>query len=813
MSGWLRHFVAMTALLSYGFFVSPMVFAQTSYQFDLPEQPLADSLRVIGRQTGMNIVFESEAVRGIRGVAVHGQFTADEAIRLVLVGTNLQAQHTAASNVVVKPKLAKSSSFDSSATESEGKLTEIIVTARKQKERLQEVPVPVSVVSGSKLADNGQVLLRDYAATIPGLSVAPSAQGYNYVVIRGLATGGTTNPTVGITLDDVAYGSSTAFGNLIPEIDPGELDHIEVLRGPQGTLYGANAMGGLVKYVTRDPSTEGYSGRFEAGANSVYNGEEPGYSFRASANIPLSNNAAIRISGFTRQDPGYIDNTVTKQMGVNRGEVEGGRLSLLWDLSDELTLKANALYQQTAMAGVSQIAVRPGVGDLQQNYAAGNGRSDRAIQGYSTTLEYKSAGIDFVSVTGYSVNRYREDQEFTYADGAAALKNFGVSGSDLFDQFPTRRFTQEVRATIPLTDKLQWQVGGYYDYESNKGFQAIYATNLTTGVKAGLLETFDNPQSYREYAIFSNVTYAITDRFDAQIGGRFTKSSLDLPQGGSAGILANPNPNFYGDIRADYDAFTYSFTPRYKLSDDLMVYARLASGYRPGGANVNFIVSPSIPKSYAPDKTYNYEFGLKGDLFEHLLTVDASLFYIDWRDVQLHLSVPPAFGYNGNGGTAKSEGVELSVTAHPTEGSSVSAWVTYDDAVINSPPANASVYLYSGERLAYSSPWSGHVSIDQDFDLWADSKGFVGSEANLVGDRLGVFEGKNTTPGARQVFPAYTQVNLHAGVRYDSWTTTMYVNNLGDSRGLLMGGIGFAPPYGFVVIPPRTVGVTIAKSF
>src|ERR1700722_9676007 len=146
MSGWLRHFVAMTALLSYGFFVSPMVFAQTSYQFDLPEQPLADSLRVIGRQTDMNIVFEPEAVKGIRGVAIHGQFTADEAIRLVLVGTNLQAQHTAASNVVVKPKLAKSSSTDPSSGESEGKITEIIVTAQKRAERQQDVPIAMTVL-------------------------------------------------------------------------------------------------------------------------------------------------------------------------------------------------------------------------------------------------------------------------------------------------------------------------------------------------------------------------------------------------------------------------------------------------------------------------------------------------------------------------------------------------------------------------------------------------------------------------------------------------------------------------------------------
>jgi outer membrane receptor protein involved in Fe transport len=165
-----------------------------------------------------------------------------------------------------------------------------------------------------------------------------ASSSFQQLSIRGIMSGLYTNPTVGITVDDVPYGSSTFLGGgggtVMPDIDPADLARIEVLRGPQGTLYGASSMGGLLKFVTVDPSTDGVSGRIEGGINSVYNGAELGYGARGSVNVPLGDVLAVRVSAFSRQDPGYVDNVQSGQRGVNKTDVDGGRLSALWRPSD-----------------------------------------------------------------------------------------------------------------------------------------------------------------------------------------------------------------------------------------------------------------------------------------------------------------------------------------------------------------------------------------------------------------------------------------------------------------------------------------------
>lgn len=189
--------------------------------------------------------------------------------------------------------------------------TKVLVTAEKREEVLLDVPVPVATLPGDTLAENNQVRLRDYFAEVPGINVMPSYVAQQNVSIRGITTGGGSTPTVGFTIDDVPFGASSgSHGDHVPDLDPGDLERIEVLRGPQGTLYGADSMGGLVKYVTVDPSTEGITGRLDTGLSNVSHAGQPGFNVRASANVPLSDKLAFRVSGFRRQDPGYIDNPI-----------------------------------------------------------------------------------------------------------------------------------------------------------------------------------------------------------------------------------------------------------------------------------------------------------------------------------------------------------------------------------------------------------------------------------------------------------------------------------------------------------------------
>jgi iron complex outermembrane receptor protein len=846
---------------------APMAQAQAKAAFDLPAQPLADSLRAVGSQTNINLLFDPPLVAGRKAPALKAEVTADEALTRLLVGTGIKHEFLNETTIVLAKADAVGSKSSgagasSSATSAEpGKavpkegqksadsfrvaqadqgthsqsspvrgdvlpsqqsstsaISEIIVTAQKRDQRLQDVPVPMSVISADALVNSNQPRLQDYYTSIPGLTVTPNVGSEQILSIRGITTGAGTNPTVGITVDDVPYGSSTDLGGgqVVPDFDPGDLARVEVLRGPQGTLYGASSMGGLIKFMTVDPSAEGLTGRVQAGTSSVHNGAELGYNFRGSINIPIGDTFAIRASALTRQDPGYIDNPVLHINGINEEHVNGGRLSALWRPSDAVSLNLSALYQDTKGDGSNDIDVQAGLGDLQQNYLRGVGGYDRKVQAYSATLKVRIGDVDLTSVSGYNVNSFSDSVDDTYHLSALTLKEFGVTGAPITEDNKTDKFTEEVRLSGVVWRNVDWLLGGFYTHESSQFVQNILAENPPTGAIVGTWGSIGFPTTYSEYAAFTDLTFHITDRLNVQIGGResfITQTSMEsnIGQAYDTFFLGAPSPVIYPEQETKANAFTYLVTPQYKVSSNLMVYARLASGYRAGGPNA----APGVPRQYDPDKTQNYEVGAKGDIFNHALSVDASLYYIDWKHVQVELLDPTNFQYyNGNGGGAKSQGVELSADVRPLTGLTISAWGAWNQAELTDafPLATRSVYGADGDRLPYSSRFSGDLSLQQEFSLGKDVKGFVKGSVSYTGNRLGPFVSVYGPP-QRQTLPAYAKTDLLAGIRHDSWTANVFVNNVADRRGVLAGGLGNTLPFAFTYIQPRTAGLSIAKEF
>ena len=361
--------------------------------------------------------------------------------------------------------------------------------------------------------------------------------------------------------------------------------------------------------------------------------------------------------------------------------------------------------------------------------------------------------------------------------------------------------------SVPFGTHVDWLLGGFYTHESSHVLENILAEDPATGEDSGLLLTLAFPTTREEYAAFTDLTVRFTDQFDIQLGGgRETEIRQSYSQT-SAGTFGQPP---IPEVSSSANAFTYLVTPRFKLSPDLMVYARVASGHRAGGSNT----SPGgiVPAQYSPDKTQNYEVGLKGDFFEHLLSLDASLYHIDWKAIQLQL-LNPATGlsYNFNGSRAKSQGVELSLQSRPLSGLTVGAWVVWDEAVLTEPFPPTSAYGIVGDSLPYGSRFSGNISLQQDFPIAANTTGFVGAVESYVGDRQGVFTAAASIP--RQYYPAYAKMDLRAGVKHESWTADLYVNNVADKRGELSGGVGQFPPFAFTYIQPRTVGISLGKNF
>jgi len=864
---------AMAAIVAAALTLSQAAGAQTTkavrLPFNIPRQPLSDALVVFGRQAGLQVLKREGEPAGqdVAAPEIRGELSAEEALRKLLAPSGLRYEfideHTVRisaaggepsnSNFSLEAYPGHPSSADAeanpagkslwdrflvaqadqrlsnttSASKENGeqasqqtpvRLEEILVTAQKKgDERLQDVPIPISVINPQQLTQNNQILLRDYVDTVPGLNLTPGIQNAQTPSIRGIGlSGGGANPSVALMVDDIPFGGTTGWtGDVVPDIDPGDLARIEVLRGPQGTLYGAASMGGLIRFVTIDPSPAMASGRVEAGTSGVTHGAEPGFNFRASGNVPVTDTLAFRISGYERQDPGYIDNPSLNIKGINEAQAYGGHFAALWQPSRDFSLKISALYQDIRGDAPSEVNTGPGLGSWDQNYIAGAGKYDKAIQAYSAVIKAKLGSIDLTSLTGYNSVRGTDALDFTFALPQTEPV-FGVAGSLIRTKHTTDKFTQELRLSDTLWQRIDWMVGGFYTHEAGDVIQNITATDPVRGKDVG--DFLYNPfyTTYVESAGFVNGTYRFNERFDLQLGGRESQISQSFAefQTGLASYPypAGPLPYIIPERHFSSNAFTYSVTPQFRFSSQLMAYARAASGYRAGGSNN---ASQGIPSQYYPDKSESYEIGIKGDLIGQLLSIDAAVYRVKWKDIQVSLSDPQTFtGYISNAGEAQSQGVELSIQSKPLAGLLLSAWVDYDDAVMTQAFPNASSLdpaANVGDRLPYVSRFSARFAAEQSFEIADDLSGFAGGAISYVGDRQGIF-GYVSAP-ARQDLPGYAKLDLHVGIRRDSWTVNLFANNVTDRRGLLTGGLDYFPSTAFVYIQPRTVGMNVVRSW
>ncbi|WP_286772992.1 TonB-dependent receptor, partial [Sphingomonas sp. 66-10] len=256
---------------------------------------------------------------------------------------------------------------------------------------------------------------------------------------------------------------------------------------------------------------------------------------------------------------------------------------------------------------------------------------------------------------------------------------------------------------------------------------------------------------------------------------------------------------------------TFSVAPQWKIRPNLMVYARVASGYRPGGPNIN-CGRPFVACTYGSDRTVNYELGLKGDFFDRLVSIDASAYLIDWDDIQTLVATPNGrSGYTANGGTARSQGVELSMTLRPSRATTIEGWVAYNDSKLTEDfPAAARLAAFKGDRLPYSARWSGNISANHTIALSDTTDAFFGGNLSYVGKRIGTFQ----PDPLRAVFPSYWQFDLTAGLKWNNgWRFNAFVNNLTNERGILRAGADSNIPTAVTYIRPRSFGVAVSKSF
>lgn len=778
----------------------------------IPAAKLSDALDAFERQTGLQIVYVSTVADGVKSNGAPAGLSPEETLKRLLSGTGLSYRFINSATVTISADVSPeqhSEQMESPPNDPVKGVEEIVVTAQKQgPERLRDVPIPISVVNAQKLAETSQLGIREFYSTIPSLNISDDVEGRQYAVIRGITTGRAATPTVGTVIDDVPFGFSLGGFGSQPDLDPSDLKSVEVLRGPQGTLYGANSMGGLIRYNTLDPSFAGYSARASAGVEYINGAADPSYNLRGSFNAPLTNALALRVSGYRREEAGYIDDPSQGKHDVNPVRGAGGLIKLLWQPLDALSVKIGALYQRAHGDGFSEVDRLPGLSDLQQSRLPGAQDYINTVQVYTATITATLGDAILTSITGYSKNDHTDHWDGTYVYGATTQTFFGAANRNtrFYDNIKTDKIDEELRVNFPITSSLQAFVGGFFARDRYIDNQLVGSYDIATGTKlAGALIADDFLETYVETAGFANLTYLVTDQFDIQFGGRYSHSRGANPRRGFfAGALFNPavvqKPTFFRE-----NVFTYLVSPRFKLSPEIMIYARVSTGYRPGGANTQL---PGVPSQFNSDNITNYEIGMKGDLVDHKIFIDTSIYYIDWSGLQLNVNKPVG-GFVTNGSGAKSEGVELSVTSKPLPGLTIEASTDYDNAVLSKPfPDGSPLVGRLGDRLPFSSGYTASLSVQQDFALTDEVTSFVSASFSYVGDRISNFR----APGIlRQVFPAYTKTDLRVGLNFGDWSSTLYVNNLTDERGVI--NINNYIPFLYTFIQPRTVGLSVSRSF
>jgi outer membrane receptor protein involved in Fe transport len=342
-------------------FATPVA-AQTR-EFNVPAGTLRSALDSFARQSGRQVIYRGDEVRSVKSEGVRGVHTADSALDRLLAGTGFTARKDASGAFAVV-KVGNLSAAAEASAASEEDAAEIVVTATKRPERVRDVPFAITVVDAANLTKRGEVRLQDISARIPGLQTPDQSNGgaQTSIVIRGLSGSGAGNPTSAVYVDDTPINASTffGFGTSVPDLDPGDLARIEVLKGPQGTLYGATSIGGLIKYVSRDPDVRSIEAEAQAGLTSVAEGGE-GFSLRARVNVPLSQQAAISVSGFTRRDPGFFDNLANNGRDFNRADNYGGRAALYAEVADNVgdTPRRGDPDRQGRDPGGAAVAARP----------------------------------------------------------------------------------------------------------------------------------------------------------------------------------------------------------------------------------------------------------------------------------------------------------------------------------------------------------------------------------------------------------------------------------------------------------------------
>lgn len=694
--------------------------------------------------------------------------------------------------------LAVSAGSVAAAESASTEIPEIVVTATHREVALQDVPIAISAVTGAELEKLGADSLQDFAGKIPGLEFASFAPGLNRVTIRGISTQ-TGESSTGFYIDEMPV---TADPTAQPDVRMFDIDRVEILRGPQGTLFGEASLGGTIRIITKRPDAAAFAGAGEVTLSHTTGGGW-NYALNGMVNIPLvKDKLALRVVGGWRENAGYIDNVLLNQKNINDDHALNYRATLAWTPSDQTTVLLT--YQASDQNNDGEyISNRK----REQFRYQDEGRDDE-FERANLTIEHKGEWANFVSSTSYFT---RESARRIDQTGAASgLLPPGVTVLQTYD-IDYEIFAQEARLASAAPGPLEWIVGGFY-----KNSERRMVSRTVTNPDLGPLLDGDNDYRFKQWALFGEATWHATDKLHATLGLRYFEED-DRFHVISSGALTGPGLD--NTSKQKSSEWAPRFSLKYDIDDQSMIYATASRGFRAGGANptkpIFDIFGIPMPVSYHPDTLWNYEVGLKADLMDRRLAFGLAAYYMDWKDIQLPASAAGVFNGTFNGGDATSKGVEAEITARPTDALTLTFSGNYTDAtlsdtVILSTPLGPVIAAVKGNALPLVPRWKMSAGAEYRTPIADGWDVALRANASFVGKRYN-FADNNPAERLR----AYQIVDLQVAFESDRFDIVLFADNVTDevAEYAFQGDPSLPGERLFSANQPRTIGVTARARF
>jgi outer membrane receptor protein involved in Fe transport len=711
-----------------------------------------------------------------------------------------------------------------------GVLDEVVVTAQRRVERLQDVPAAITSLSGENLSRRNVQGNADLVARVPGLSLDVQGPGESTLSIRGVGTAYGLAPAVSYYLNETPLDIRTDGMTGVQDVDFFDVERVEVLRGPQGTLYGSSSMGGALRVLTAQPDPTEFAAKAETGVSTM-DGGGTGYMGKAAVNVPLSDNAAIRFVGAYEHIPGYVDRAVPgdwseanpdlaiDERRINDADLLTGRILGMVQINDKVKITPSIWYSEIDAGGNSEYYT-----NLPRFTTAGtypNPSNSKAVNG-NLLVEADLGFANLISSSSVLTRDVENNRDLSLLMvNLAPLFGLPDSGYPTLDRFTSDNegLIQEVRLTSPGDQRLTWVAGVYFSRFEQNSVELLDSEEFATAigqVDDTSLYTFEQEVIDRQGAVFVDLTYAATPKLDLTVGARYyeLRSSLENVQ---TGVLAAPNQP---RIRAEANGTSPRAVVAYRATDDLMIYATAGRGYRPGGPNVGLpegigceLVDAYQPL-YDPDSVWNYELGAKTEFLQRRLSINVALYHIDWKDVQQAVA-DPGCGYVivANVGEARSQGIEAEILMRPIDNLTLSAAASYTDAEFTSiaDAYQLASAATTGDPLPGIPRKKFNVDAQYGRELGDDRSWFVRADWTWLSSVPTGF----TTQNRR---PSYDMIGATAAYRIGRYELSLYGRNLTNEDGVvdIIDGATNSIDGVFrtqISTPPRTIGLNLAVDF